>query len=196
MNLKLIANLRTDVDTLKSTISEKNLEIQSLRSELLSVKGASDQKSIDNSKLRKELDIMAENEAINDTERSKMDEMIQSLKQEKRQLLGELDNINELFSDEMNKTRDLEKIVEDLLEVKKLNEFQNNELRNSLENAEKALQEANRSINILEIEAKNNNKDAEQTHEEIVYLKKSLEKEMSNSRELNGKVSTLETTLR
>ena len=172
------------------------MEIQSLRSELMSIKGVSDQKSLDISKVRTEVEILAENESNSDLEKAKMDELIQGLKQEKRQLLSELDNLNEAISEEVNKNNELEKIVEDLMEVKKLNEFQNGDLRNSLENAEKALQEASRNINILEMESKNNNNDIEQSQDEIIYLKKALEKEANNSRELNNMITSLEGNLR
>jgi len=196
VNLKLIASLRTDVDTLKSTISEKNLEIQAIRSELLATKGISDQRFLDISKLKKELEIMAEDENRIEFERTRLEENVQNFKLEKRQLLSELDNMNETITEEINKNNELEKIIEDLMENKKQNEFQNEELRNSLENAEKSLMDANRIISMMENESKSANKEIENSQDEIAYLKKSLEKEMNSSKELNSKISNLEGNIR
>ena len=50
-----MANLKTDIDTLKAALSEKNIECQELRTENLALKDIAEHRGLDINKLRDEL---------------------------------------------------------------------------------------------------------------------------------------------
>lgn len=53
--MKVIANLKTDIDVLKSTLAEKNIEYQENKAENLAIKDIADHRALDISKLKNEL---------------------------------------------------------------------------------------------------------------------------------------------
>ena len=50
-----MANLKTDIDTLKAALSEKNIECSELRTENLAIKDIAEHRSLDIQKLKDEL---------------------------------------------------------------------------------------------------------------------------------------------
>ena len=50
-----MANLKTDIDTLKAALSEKNIECQELKTENLALKDIAEHRALDINKLRDEL---------------------------------------------------------------------------------------------------------------------------------------------
>lgn len=58
--MKTVAHLRTDIDQLKSNITEKHIENQELRAENLAVKEIADHRALDIARLKNELSHMSE----------------------------------------------------------------------------------------------------------------------------------------
>lgn len=196
VNLKLIATLRTDVDALKSTISEKNIEIQAIRSEFFAVQENSEEKAMEIVRLKKELQLTKDRENQLVHERGSFEEMAQALKAEKRQFLDELDSLNENFTEEINKNNELERIVEDLLENKKENELKIEHLQGSLENCDKIINDSQRTVELMGLDLKASRKEIDDLKEEAVFLRKTMDKETGNSKELGHRIAELESNLR
>ena len=55
MTLKTIANLKTDIDTLKTSVTQKNIEYQELKGDNKAIKDIAERKIMDISKLKNEL---------------------------------------------------------------------------------------------------------------------------------------------
>ena len=53
--MRNMANLKTDIDTLKTALSDKNIECQELRTENLAFKDIAEHRSLDIHKLKEEL---------------------------------------------------------------------------------------------------------------------------------------------
>lgn len=162
------------------------MEIQTLRSELLSSKGESDQWYLDISKVKKELELAIDNENRLEEENRQLEKALDGLKQEKRQLLGELDNLNEGVTEEISKNNELERVIEELIENKRQDEALISELRNSIENKENALVEANRTIDLMELEEKKARKHMEKEGDEVLFLKNKLTSLEGNLRFFGG----------
>lgn len=98
IQLETIANLKTDVDTLKSAINEKNIEIQELANENNSQKEMIDSKTLEISQLKTDINIQNENFArVNETI-AKMENQLEENKEEKNQLLSENESLTEVIN--------------------------------------------------------------------------------------------------
>lgn len=65
LNFRTIANLKTDIDTLKSNIAEANIEYQELKAENQAVKDIADQRDITVKKLKSEInDALEQNDSL------------------------------------------------------------------------------------------------------------------------------------
>lgn len=65
LNFKTIANLKTDIDTLKSNIAESNIEYQELKAENQAVKDIAEQRDVSIKKLKLEVaDALEQNDTL------------------------------------------------------------------------------------------------------------------------------------
>jgi len=71
-----MANLKTDIDTLKAALSEKNIECQELRTENLAFKDIAEHRALDIQKLKEELvACMNENKKLEGNKRMLEDQL-------------------------------------------------------------------------------------------------------------------------
>ena len=72
-----MASLKTDIDTLKAALSEKNIECQELKTENLALKDIAEHRALDINKLRDELvHAMNENKKLDSQKKSVEDQVI------------------------------------------------------------------------------------------------------------------------
>jgi len=123
--MKIIANLRTDVDTLKSAITEKHIEVQELRAENMALKEIAEHRAIDISRLRNELNHLSENERRLNEEKVRHEGEIQNLKEERRKLLDDTDLLTNNYDTLISKNNELEKLYREVEFEKQQAEKQN-----------------------------------------------------------------------
>lgn len=181
MTMKTIANLKTDVDTLKSAINEKNIEIQELRSENNSLKDQSDQRGYENSQLKSELSIANENlSRINDNI-MEMEKELEINKNEKNQLLADNDSLSEVINQLMNKNADYDKQVKDLELKNNRWENENGQLQKKIEGLIIEIQEKNDNIKYFNEQLGASKKDNENLEDAIRTLEAQNEKNRNES---------------
>jgi chromosome segregation ATPase len=210
LNFKTIANLKTDIDTLKSSIAESNIEYQELRAENNAIKDISEQRTIDLSKLKNELqDAIAKNNILNEDRRA-LEIQVAHARDEKRVLLSKIDHASN-DADELNyRNNELEKIIRELEYEKSRLEKQSHALQGQIDsltaeliNREGALKDldnqvadSQRTILNLEAEIKDLERLNEKARGELVQQQRGHQNEVTRNLELNARANSLENTLR
>ena len=75
-NLRTIANLKTDVDTLKATIEDKNIEYQENKAENLALKDIADHRAMDISKLKNEVSVAVDQNSRNNESKKDLETQV------------------------------------------------------------------------------------------------------------------------
>jgi len=210
VNLKVIANLKTDIDVLKSTLAEKNIEYQENKAENLAIKDIADHRAIDISKLKNELSgSIDQNNRLKDDKRS-LESNLANAKDEKRKLLGQLDGKRAEFEELNYRTKEFEKILRELEydrtrglkqqdQLQQANDNLNLELRSkndTLRKTEDQIGAAERDIRSLEAQVSESERTNEKAKAELIAQQKSHQQETSRGLELQSRIKNLENTLR
>ncbi len=103
--------LKTDVDTIKGSLREKRLESEELRSENMSLKELIDHRQQEASRLKKEIGSILEESHKNEKDLENLDMQLSQLKNDRRNLLDELDRTNKNVDDNLHRNKDLERIL-------------------------------------------------------------------------------------
>jgi len=210
LTLKTIANLKTDVDTLKSNISEKNIEYQELKSENIAIKDIAEHRIVDISKLKNELGSGLDlNSKLTDEKRT-LETQLSLLREEKRKLVNQSDNVNSDVDNLLYKNNELEKAVKELEYDKNRIEKHNSQLAASIDNlsiehrtrsehlkfTESEAMDSQKHILGLEADCKDLERTNEKSRSEALQTQKHHQKEVSKNLELTAKSSNLENVLR
>jgi len=210
INFKTIANLKTDIDTLKSNIAEANIEYQELKAENQAIKDIAEQRDINIKKFKHEVaESLEQNDHLNQQRRTLESELL-ALKEEKRRLNAKIDN-SAATLDEINyKNGELEKIMKELDYDKATLERQNAQLQGSIENTnselrtrednletvERQVADTQKTIASLEADIQDLERLNERTRSEAVQQQRSVQQEVSKNLDLSAKTNTLENSLR
>jgi chromosome segregation ATPase len=209
-NFRTIANLKTDIDTLKSTISETNLEFQELKAENGAIKDIAETRSIDITKLNNELaDVTQDNKILNEDVRN-LSTARSVATEEKRKLLTQADHASADVDELVYRNNELEKVIREIDNDKENIEKQNNqvqasidqlavELRNRDENlrvSDAHVGEAQRNIQGLENEIQDLERANEKLRNELTFQQRNHQSEVTRNLELNAKINTLDSTER
>ena len=111
MSLKTIANLKTDIDTMKSALTEKNIEIQELRSENLSFKELAEHRALENSRCKNDIQILNENFTRSVEDKENYEREINIMIEEKRHRIREIQSFTETVNELMMRNSELERLV-------------------------------------------------------------------------------------
>jgi len=209
-NLVLIANLKTDIDTLKATIEEKTIQFQEEKAENLAIKDIADHRAADIAKLKNELSVSVDQNNRNKEEKRDLETRFNLAKEEKRKLLGQNDDARANSDELVYRTNELEKVIRELeydknraekqqQQLQNNNENLNLELRNktdNLRNVEQQINEAERNIVGLEGEIKELERSNEKGRAEVLALQRNHQQEVSKNLELNAKINNNENVLR
>jgi len=209
-NLKTIANLKTDIDVLKSTIAEKNIEYQENKAENLAIKDIADHRAIDISKLKNELSgSIDQNNRLKDDKRA-LESNHANVKDEKRRLIAQLDAKRADFDELSYRTKELEKIVRELeydrsrgskqqAQLQQTNDNMNLELRSkneTLRKLEDQIGAAERDIRSLEAEVVEFERSNEKAKADLLAQQRTHQQETSKGLELQARCNNHENTLR
>ena len=134
MTLKTIANLKTDIDTLKSNIAEKNIEFQELKAENFAIKDIADHRASDTNKLKSELGSSLDLNSKLTEEKRALDTQLSIQREDKRKQLNQLDNVQSDVDNLVYKVNELEKIIKELEYDRSRLEKQNSQLTGTIEN--------------------------------------------------------------
>jgi chromosome segregation ATPase len=210
INFKTIANLKTDIDTLKSNIAEANIEYQELKAENQAIKDIAEQRDINIKKLKHEVgDSLEQNDNLNQQRRTLESELL-SLKEEKRRLNAKIDNAAGNLDEVNYKNAELEKITKELDYDKSTLERQNAQLQASIENAnaelrtrednletiERQVADTQKTIGSLEADIQDLERVNERTRAEAVQQQRSVQQEVGKNLDLTARTNTLENNLR
>lgn len=210
INFKTIANLKTDIDTLKSNIAESNIEYQELKAENQAIKEIAEQRDVNIKKLKHEVaDSLEQNDVLNQQRRGLESELL-SLKEEKRRLNTKIDNATGDLDEVNYKNGELEKIMKELDYDKATLERQNAQLQASIENAtselrtrednletvEKQVADTQKTIASLDADINELERVNERTRAEAVQQQRSVQQEVSKNLDLTAKSNSLENNLR
>lgn len=210
INFKTIANLKTDIDTLKSNIAESNIEYQELKAENQAIKEIAEQRDVNIKKLKHEVaDSLEQNDVLNQQRRGLESELL-SLKEEKRRLNTKIDNATADLDEVNYKNGELEKIMKELDYDKATLERQNAQLQASIENAtselrtrednletvEKQVADTQKTIASLDADINELERVNERTRAEAVQQQRSVQQEVSKNLDLTAKSNSLENNLR
>ena len=210
MNFKTIANLKTDIDTLKSTINETNIEYQELKAENLAIKDIAEHRSIDITKLKNELqDSIDQNNQLND-ERRHVESQVSIARDEKRKLLSQVDHSSAQL-DELNyRNNELEKVIRELdYDKQRLDknnsqtQAQNDHLRadlnareDNLRHSDAQVGDSQKAIMALEADIKELERANEKARNESIQAQRENQQQVTRNLELNAKINSAENTLR
>eukprot|EP00331_Platyophrya_macrostoma_P019853 CAMPEP_0176468070 /NCGR_PEP_ID=MMETSP0127-20121128/38822_1 /TAXON_ID=938130 /ORGANISM="Platyophrya macrostoma, Strain WH" /LENGTH=401 /DNA_ID=CAMNT_0017861465 /DNA_START=27 /DNA_END=1232 /DNA_ORIENTATION=+ len=209
-NLRTIANLKTDVDTLKATIEEKNIEYQENKAENLAIRDIAEHRASDISKLKNELSVAVDQNARNKEQKRDLETQLNLAREEKRKLIANNDAARANADELVYRTNELEKVLRELeydrnrvekqqQQLHSGNENLNHELRaknETLRNVEQQINEAERKIYNLETDIKELERANEKGRAEVAALQRSLQQEVSRNLELNAKINNNENILR
>jgi chromosome segregation ATPase len=210
LTLKTVANLRTDIDTLKANIAEKNIEYQELKHENLASKDIADHRVLDISKLKNELaSALDVNSKLVEDKRT-LDTQASLLREDKRKLINNTENVNADVDALAFRVSDLEKAIKELEYDRARFEKQNAQLASSIDNlslesknksdqvrfTESEVGDTQKQIVVLEADVKELERINEKNRSEALNTQKAHQKEVSKNLDLTGKISSLENNLR
>lgn len=210
INFKTIANLKTDIDTLKSNIAENNIEYQELKAENQAVKDIAEQRDISIRKIKNEIaDALEQNDSLNQQRRN-LETELSNLREEKRRIITKIDNASGNL-DELNfKNSELEKVIKELEYEQATLERQNVQLQASIDNltselhtrednletVEKQVADTQKTIATLDADIQDLERHNERTRVEAVQQQRSAQQEVNKNLDLTAKANSLEGNLR
>jgi len=210
INFKTIANLKTDIDTLKSNIAENNIEYQELKAENQAVKDIAEQRDISIRKIKNEIaDALEQNDSLNQQRRN-LETELSNLREEKRRIIAKIDNASGNL-DELNfKNSELEKVIKELEYEQATLERQNVQLQASIDNltselhtrednletVEKQVADTQKTIAALDADIQDLERHNERTRAEAVQQQRSAQQEVNKNLDLTAKANSLEGNLR
>jgi len=210
INFKTIANLKTDIDTLKSNIAENNIEYQELKAENQAVNDIAEQRDISIRKIKNEIaDALEQNDSLNQQRRN-LETELSNLREEKRRVITKIDNASGNL-DELNfKNSELEKVIKELEYEQATLERQNVQLQASIDNltselrtrednldtVERQVADTQKTIVALDADIQDLERHNERTRAEAVQQQKSAQQEVNRNLDLTAKANSLEGNLR
>lgn len=209
-NFKTIANLKTDVDTLKSTIQENNLDYQELRAENAAVKDISESRSLEITKLKNELqDTLDDHAALNDAVRG-VQAQVSASREEKRKLLAQIDNASGEAEELVYRNNELEKIIKEIEYDKARVEKANEQVEASIDTltgelhaktealrqTDGAVADTQKAIMSLESDIQELERVNERHRNESIQQQRNHQQEVTKNLELNAKLASYDNTLR
>jgi len=210
INFKTIANLKTDIDTLKSNIAENNIEYQELKAENQAVKDIAEQRDISIRKIKNEIaDALEQNDSLNQQRRN-LETELSNLREEKRRIITKIDNASGNL-DELNfKNSELDKVIKELEYEQATLERQNVQLQASIDNltselrtrednletVEKQVADTQKTIAALDADIQDLERHNERTRAEAVQQQRSAQQEVNKNLDLTAKSNSLEANLR
>lgn len=210
LNFKTIANLKTDIDTLKSNIAESNIEYQELKAENQAVKDIAEQRDVSIKKLKLEVgDALEQNDNLAQQRRA-LESDLAALREEKRRVIAKIDNAAGNLDDLNHKNAELEKIIKELEYDQSTLDRQNAQLQASIENltselrtrednletVERQVADTQKTILALDADIQDLEKLNERTRAEANQQQRNVQQEVGRNLELTAKVNSLETGLR
>jgi len=210
INFKTIANLKTDIDTLKSNIAENNIEYQELKAENQAVKDIAEQRDISIRNIKNEIaDALEQNDSLNQQRRN-LETELSNLREEKRRIITKIDNASGNL-DELNfKNSELDKVIKELEYEQATLERQNVQLQASIDNltselrtrednletVEKQVADTQKTIAALDADIQDLERHNERTRAEAVQQQRSAQQEVNKNLDLTAKSNSLEANLR
>jgi chromosome segregation ATPase len=210
INFDTIANLRTDVDTLKATIADTKLEIQDLKVENHTNKDIADQKGTEAQQLKAHVNEANDyNNNLSDTKR-RLEAELEIAREEKRRQLAQIKE-NRSTLDSLNyKNNELEKLMKELEYKNSKSERQNGQIQqsidnlngelktrlNNLETIEQQVVDSQKAIASLEGDISYAERENEQNRVEAAQKYRTYQQEVSKGLDLSGKVTVLEASLK
>jgi len=210
INFKTIANLKTDIDTLKSNIAESNIEYQELKAENHAAKDIAEQRDINIRKLKNEVaDSLEQNDSLVQQRRD-LEAELSAIREEKRRVLAKIDGASNDLDNLNYKNSELEKIIKELEYDQATLDRQNAQLQASienltseararednLENVERQVADTQKTIVALDADIQDLEKLNERTKSEAVQQQRSVQQEIHRNLDLTAKIGSLENHLR
>ncbi|CAD8105253.1 unnamed protein product [Paramecium sonneborni] len=208
--LKTIANLRNEIDSLKSQITEKHIESQEMRAENLAFKEITDHRQQENSRVKNDLAQIQEANRKLYEDKLRLETELQASKDERKRLLHDREILNNTYEDVLDKLNEKEKSLSQLqndydnLEKQSLIykadvENINNELKTKNENLKYTrmqYQEAQNYISQLQNDLEEIHKQKEKFKQESLLYQKNYQQEADTCMELNAQVIQLDQTVK
>ncbi|KRX09613.1 hypothetical protein PPERSA_09283 [Pseudocohnilembus persalinus] len=135
-NLKTISNLKTDIDSLKSGLTEKHIENQEIRAENMALKEISDHRSLDINRLKNELSQLNDYNSRQNQEKMELQEDLAIVKDQKRNALQEIDTLMIKQENLLQRNSEQEKLIRQLEQEQQQNKKQINSHRSKIEQLE------------------------------------------------------------
>jgi len=210
INFDTIANLRTDVDTLKATINDTKIEIQELRVENQSAKEAADQKTHEAQHYKAEVAQASDyNTNLSETKRRQEAEL-EIARDEKRKILGQLKEARATHDDLTYKNNELEKIMKEIEFKNSRIERNNDQTQQAIDNLtgelrtrgdnldviEQQVVDSQKAILSLERDIQDAERENERTKVEASRSNKIYQQEVTKNLDLTAKVAVLENSLK
>jgi len=210
MNFEMIVNLRTDIDTLRSTISDSKIELQDLRVENQTLKDLSEQKGVEVQQFKAQVgDASQDNEALTDNKR-RLEAELDVAREEKRKLLTQGKEARATLGDAEYKNGELEKVMKEMEYNNTKTERQNVQLQQSIDNLngelktridnleviEQQVGDSQKAIAALDKEIQEARKEADRNRAEATKSQKTYQQEVTKSLDLNARIAVLENALR
>jgi len=210
INFDTIANLRTDVDTLKANIADTKIEIQDLRSENQTVKDLADQRGVELQRIKAEVSTASEdNNELSDNKR-RLEAELEISREEKRRVVTQLKDARSTLDDLDHKNAELEKIMKELEYKNSKIERQNAQTQQNVDNLtgesktrtenleviEQQVADSQKNIVALEKDIQESERENERVRIEATKSHKTYQQEVSKNLELTARGAVLENALR
>ncbi|CAD8089973.1 unnamed protein product [Paramecium primaurelia] len=208
--LKTIANLRNEIDNLKSQLTEKHIENQEMKAENLAFKEITEHRSQENQRVKNDMGLLQENNRKLYEEKLRLETELQAAKDERKRLLHDRELLNNTYEDVLDKLNEKEKQFSQLqtefdnLEKQALIykadvENINNEVKSKSENLKYTrmqYQEAQNYISQLQNDLEELHKQKEKFKQESLIYQKNYQQEADTCMELNAQVIQLDQTVK
>jgi len=208
-HLQTIADLKTDIDSLKNNLFQKNIENQDLKAEKEAIKEVSDNKNKSISMLKNELANLSTENAYLRNENLDLKTHVSNQDEEIKESRNKIRDLNRVIEEGNSKLREYEELLDEFdsqAKVSKLRveELQNSnqvlreELNNKLEETRNAEVQHNEDYNTFVNLEHQNDKLAnlnESLKKETYIAKKQIQEETTKSQELKDNILHLEKAL-
>ncbi|CAD8190508.1 unnamed protein product [Paramecium octaurelia] len=208
--LKTIANLRNEIDNLKSQLTDKHIENQEMKAENLAFKEITEHRSQENQRVKSDITLLQENNRKLYEEKLRLETELQAAKDERKRLLHDREILNNTYEDVLDKLNEKEKQCSQLqtefdnLEKQALiykadQENINNEVKSKNENLKYTrmqYQEAQNYISQLQNDLEELHKQKEKFKQESLLYQKNYQQEADTCMELNAQVIQLDQTVK
>ncbi|CAD8193341.1 unnamed protein product [Paramecium pentaurelia] len=208
--LKTIANLRNEIDNLKSQLTDKHIENQEMKAENLAFKEITEHRTQENQRVKSDIALLQENNRKLYEEKLRLETELQAAKDERKRLLHDREILNNTYEDVLDKLNEKEKQFSQLqteydnLEKQALIykadvENINNEVKSKNENLKYTrmqYQEAQNYISQLQNDLEELHKQKEKFKQESLLYQKNYQQEADTCMELNAQVIQLDQTVK